>query len=931
MEKSFFYTYMKDYSSRIFCRGYINGKRFNRVVGGYPKICSNNKNKCNYEEDDITRKLSAEHHNYSYMTSKMYIPLQIYNELRGLLSAHYCGSFYKGTRFDCKFNPTNKTDIFGNRMVEIEYPICQNLELKRKLSEDFIDVYDNIDECVKLRHDFSERPDWKVDYDAIKIAFLDIETETKYKGIDTQHTPEVINVITLKIKGGKIYTWCLGEFNTNDTNIEVYKFTNEKLMLKSFIDKWCELDIDVLSDWNGLSFDIPYIVNRIKFLLGGYYAKLLSPFHIINEKRTKNRFGKEYITYDILGINHLDYMELYLNFNHTPRDSYSLNNICQAEIGKGKLDYSEYGTLGRLYEQNFQKFVEYNIRDVTIIEELDDKLQMIRLALGIGYKCKCGFDEVSSQIRSWDCFIYSKFQDKGFVIPPRREISEEERGQLMGGYVKLPETGIYSNIVSFDVNSLYPTIIRQLNLSPETITDEVDIKFQCQTTYKPEDDLHNLGALIECTYDTSYLKERNLCLTCNGNLIKRDKQGFLPEMVSDLYNDRVQVKKKMKKSKQELQLIIKEIEEREKGISNNYTDKSLEELNKMKKHYSDEVSALHNEQMAIKILLNALYGQLSNKYCRWFDIRLPRSITCTGQTLIRYIARRINELLNKDCDTTNKDYIITIDTDSNYVNLDGIYQTKGYTSIDQLNDYIENTLEPYIDKCYREFYDYMNHFDFQMVMKREAISDRGIFINKKKRYALSVIDMEGVRYAHPQLKIVGLEVIKSSTPEGVREPLVEVLNILLYKNRSELVEFINKFRDEFLDLPADKIAINKKVSELDKWMTEQYYEKNGKYIKLGVPINSQASINYNKLIDAAGLNLRKIEKGDKIKYVYLKSNPYNFNVIGFMDYLPKELGLDDYIDYGKQFEKTFLDNVKNITDDFGYDLNIANDFEDLWD
>lgn len=358
-----------------------------------------------------------------------------------------------------------------------------------------------------------------------------------------------------------------------------------------------------------------------------------------------------------------------------------------------------------------------------------------------------------------------------------------------------------------------------------------------------------------------------------------------------------------------------------------YSTLSLDELYKLKKQYSDEVSALHNEQMAIKILLNALYGQLSNKYCRWFDIRLPRSITCTGQTLIRYIARRINELLNKDCGTENKDYIITIDTDSNYVNLDGIYKTKGYKSIDDLNEYIENTLEPYIDKCYREFYDYMNHFDFQMVMKREAISDRGIFINKKKRYALSVIDMEGVRYAHPQLKIVGLEVVKSSTPEGVREELIEVLNILLYKTREDLVKFIDDFRDKFHELSPEKIAINKKVSELDKWTTEQYYVKDGKAIRLGVPINSQASINHNILVDDLKLNIRKIEKGDKIKYVYLKPNPYNFNVIGFVDYLPKELKIEEYIDYGKQFEKVFLDNVKNITDDFGYDLNIANEFD----
>lgn len=375
-----------------------------------------------------------------------------------------------------------------------------------------------------------------------------------------------------------------------------------------------------------------------------------------------------------------------------------------------------------------------------------------------------------------------------------------------------------------------------------------------------------------------------------------------------------------------------------------YSTLSTEELKQLKQKYSSEVSAYNNEQMAIKILLNALYGQLSNRHCRWFDIRIPRSITCTGQTMIRYIARRINELVNEECGTTDEDYVLTIDTDSNYINLDGVYHKRGYKSLDELNEYIEGVLEPYIDKCYREFYDYMNHFDFQMVMKREAISDRGLFINKKKRYCLSVIDMEGVRYAHPKLKIVGLEVIKSSTPEGCRDQLREVLNILLYKDKRTLVEYIEDFREKFRTLPPDQIGLIRNVSDMNKWCefnpdgteNKNYYKVQRRNdgerdINLGTPINVKAAMNFNKIVDDYKLNLQKITVGEKIRMIYLLPNKYDIEVIGFVNYLPPELELEDYIDYSKQFDKAFLSNVHNITDDLEYDLNKAYNDDDYFD
>lgn len=910
-----FYTYAQTFKSRVFMRGYKDGKRFGIVYGGLPvcdgvKDIDDYRDPNNFKHDIFVQNAKFYNHRVSsYIAKSDYLAKKQFLDLI-LRGAFTCPT---GSLLNCQILETDKVDIHDKEMIELKYPINQDDAVRKTLASEYIDLYDDIEPSVKYMTIYQNRLDWQIDYSLMKIAFLDIETEQEKGKMDIENAPERINVITLKVKGGKIYTFCLGEYHNDSDNIEVFCFNDEKDLLRKFIQVWNQLDIDSVSGWNSLGFDIPYIVNRCKRVLGYRETLKLSPFKFIERKRRLNKFGREYYTYNILGINHQDYMELYLKFTYATRESYSLNNICQIEIGKGKLNYDEYGSLKRLYKDNFPKFVDYNIRDVTLLEELDSKLNLITLANHIAYKCHCGIEDIMSPIKSWDSFIYSEFVKKGYVLRPRQNIEVAE--PLMGGYVKLPTTGLYNWIVSFDVNSLYPTIIRQLNISPETLTDEVDTGFEKESTYSLEDDIHRIGALIDCTYDTSYLKERNLCLTCNGNLIKRDKKGFLPEMIGDLYNNRVEVKGLMKKYQKELEELIKD----------HTNDIDFEER---KVELEKQIATYKNEQTAIKVLMNSLYGQLGNKYCRWYDIRIPRSITKTGQTMIRYIARRMNEFLNAECGTTGFDYVAAVDTDSNYLNLENVVKSKGYKTADELNVYIEEVLEPYIDKCFHEFYDYMNHFDFQIKMKREVIADRGLFINKKKRYCLSVIDNEGVRYAEPHLKIMGLEVIKSSTPEGVRTELTEVLKIMLYKTRYDLVNYIDEFRERFKHLPPEKIAINKRVNAVDKWLVERRNKNGG---RLGVPINSQASINYNKLIegDFKYLGLPKIEDGDKIKYIYLKDNPYGFSVIGFIDYLPKELGMEKYIDYEKQFEKVFLENVKNITDDFNYNLDVSYSLDDL--
>lgn len=571
MENEFFYTYCYLTGDAVFVQGYKNGQRIKYLIGDWGQ---------NSKSCFLNSRLDAIKSKYKRLANykdKIYITREYYNKYYGMLNAIFSDTgqvhthYNEGMKFPIRYKFTqpmyinrdcDKTDIFGNPMVEIVYNMSDIRKLVMWANDNKMDLYNNIDGNVKLMDEWASKDNYHIDYNKIKIGFLDIETEMEHGQMDMVNFPERINVITLKIKKGKIYTFCLGEFKTDDTNVEVYQCVNEKQLLRCFLDKWEELDLDVISDWNGRAFDIPYIFGRCCKILGENEACRLSPFGLIEKRERTNSFGKKYDEYKIIGINHLDYMELYVNYSHTPQSSYSLNNICNYELGKGKLDYSEYGSLHKLYLNNFQKFVDYNVRDVTLLEDLDDKLQMIHLAMSIAYMCRCCFEDVYSQIRIWDSFIYSDFMKKNKVLPPKKDISDEQRGSLMGGYVKLPKkAGVFSNIVSFDVNSLYPTIIRQLNLSPDTMTDEVDERFK--TLYPPnEDDLHSLRGFINCEVDCSKAKEMGMVYTCNGNFVKKDKQGFLPKMVGDLYNNRVEVKKKLKKSKQELELVKKELEKR---------------------------------------------------------------------------------------------------------------------------------------------------------------------------------------------------------------------------------------------------------------------------------------------------------------------------------------------------------------------------------
>jgi DNA polymerase elongation subunit (family B) len=539
-----------------------------------------------------------------------------------------------------------------------------------------------------------------------------------------------------------------------------------------------------------------------------------------------------------------------------------------------------YDTFKDWYTKDFQSFVDYNIQDVEIVDALEDKLGLIDLSLTVAYESKVNYDDIFSQVRVWDTLIANHLMQKNICVPPREEHSKETKYE--GAYVKEPQLGQHKWIVSFDINSLYPHIIIQYNISPEKIIGESSHGI-------------NVNRMIDMKVPLNYLKTEGACVTPNGAKFKNDSQGFLPEMMEKMYNERVIYKKRMLKAKQQY--------ERTKNPD-------------LKK----EIARCHNIQWARKIALNSAYGAVGNQYFRYYDVRQASGITTAGQFIIRFIEKKVNEYLNGVLQTKGEiDYIVASDTDSIYVTFDKLVQKtcEGKTN-DQIADFLgkvcDNKVEPFIEKCFAELADYSNAFKNAMVMKREVIANKGIWV-AKKRYMLNVLDEEGIRLADPKLKLMGIEAVKSSTPMVCRTKIKEAIKTIMSKEQSDLHKLVADFKKEFLQLPAEAIAFPRSCNNLKK-----YRDASNIFIK-GSPIHVKGALIYNYQIQQFKLQNKYpiIQEGDKIKFIKLKpANPFKFDVISYITTLPKEFKLQQYVDYEVQFEKTFLDPMRFILDAIGW-------------
>ena len=756
-------------------------------------------------------------------------------------------------------------------------------------AKQFIEEHKDIEDfeiCGQTRflnqYILEEYPDDEIKYDVsmIRVFTIDIETGAENGFPNVEDADQDILAISIQDSNtNRITVFGAKPFENKDRMVDYMHFDTETGLLKAFLHWWSSNYPDIITGWNVQLFDIPYILKRIERLLGEKEARLISPWGNTLRRELYIK-GRKQIAYDISGIATLDYLELYKKFTYTNQESYRLDHICNVELGAKKLDHSEFDTFKEFYTKNWQKFVEYNIHDVRLVDQLDDKMKLLELAVTMAYDAKVNFEDVYSQVRMWDNIIYVYLAKQKIAIPPKKESSKDNK--YAGAFVKEPIPGMYDWVVSFDLNSLYPHLIMQYNLSPETLLSHKHPNANVDRLLNKEIDLSDMNGQTVCAngtyYDTTY-------------------QGFLPKLMDKIYRERTIYKKKMLAAKQE------------------YEKNPSVELKK-------EIARCNNIQMARKIQLNSAYGAIGNEHFRYYKLEIAEAITLSGQLSIRWIERKMNQYLNKILKTEDVDYVIACDTDSMYLNLgnlvERVYQGREKTPekiVGFLDKICQMELEPYIESSYQELAEYVNAYDQMMKMKRENIAERG-FWTAKKRYVLNVWDSEGVRYTKPKMKVCGMETARSSTPAYFRDKLLEAYTILITKTNDDILDYIDNIKEDTKKQNYLDIAFPRGVNGLEK------YKSVANIFAKGCPIQVRGALLYNYYIRKHQLTHKYplIQEGEKIKFLYLRTpNPLQQNVISFFQNLPPELNLEKYVDYKTQFEKSFYEPLKSVLECIGWD------------
>lgn len=444
--------------------------------------------------------------------------------------------------------------------------------------------------------------------------------------------------------------------------------------------------------------------------------------------------------------------------------------------------------------------------------------------------------------------------------------------------------------------------------------EELEKELRAIEKYESEIVSVDVSTLLIKKIDTSFLMDLKCTLTPNGELFRIDKQGFLPKMLEEMYEDRKKYKKLMLKAQQE------------------YEDEKDEakrvELSKV-------IARNKNLQLAKKVGLNSAYGAMGSKFFRFFDLRLAIAITLAGQLSIRWIENKLNQYMNKLL-LTDKDYVIASDTDSIYLRLGElvgkVYGTEGKLNlpkekvIEFMDRVCEQKIQPYIDKSYKELADYVNAYSQKMRMKREALADRGVW-TAKKRYVLNVYNNEGVQYKEPHLKIMGLEIAKSSTPNAIKGKMYDLIKIIINGDEIQAQEFIKKFRNDFKNLRPEDISFPRGINGITNYMDSvTIYKK-------GTPIHIKGAILYNHYLKKMNLTKRYplIMDGEKLKFTYLKQpNPFKESVVSYQSILPEEFGIHEFIDYDMQFEKAFVSPMRLIFDSIGWEIEKTSSLESFF-
>ena len=742
----------------------------------------------------------------------------------------------------------------------------------------------------------------KFDRDKVNVTSIDIEVASDEGFPFVEQAAHPVISITMKNNIDNIYrVWGLYDYNEDDCTVEgvdaiqYIKCKDEIDLLLSWLAYWHDPKYcpDVVTGWNTRLFDFPYLINRVKNIIGGDVYKKFSPWGIVDQRNIMMARG-EVIAYEMAGIQQLDYYDLFTKFGYTygMQESYKLDHIAHVVLGERKLSYDEAGSLHGLYKTNYQKFIDYNIKDVQIVDMLEEKMGLITLAMTMAYRGGVNYSETFGTVQIWDSILYRLLFKQQIACPPK---FSKEKVPYPGAYVKDPQTGMHDWVVSFDLNSLYPMIIVQYNMSPETVL--------------PGKEHLGLDPVEKLLGDADINIPDGTTMAASGVKFSKDQVGIIPAIIKQYYDERRLIKKAMLDTKQEYE---------------NTPTKRLE--NKM--------TILENQQMSIKILMNSLYGALGNKHFRYFNNHVAEAITTSGQLSIRWAENAINKEMNTALETDDKDYVIAIDTDSLYVNMNEM--VKKFNPKDPvkfLDKICREHFEGVLEKSYAVLADKLKVMENRMEMSREVIANRGVWI-AKKRYILNVHNNEGVQYAEPKMKMMGVDAVRSSTPQVCRDKFKKIFKVIIDEGEIATQRFIADFKKEWKQLPPESVSFPRgcNISKKKDGVPFTWADKKTIY-KKACPIHVRGALLYNHYIKQAGLDQKYeiIQNGEKIKFVYLKTpNSIKENVIAYANDLPKELDLHRFIDYNKQYEKAFVDPIKHLLDALNWDVEPVATLEDFF-
>lgn len=693
----------------------------------------------------------------------------------------------------------------------------------------------------------------------------------------------------------KYYTWGIAkydEYSCKDhlTGVEpeeiVYEYcAGETQLLKRFLRFWRANFPDVIVGYNSYSFDVPYIVNRLEHVFGEGYSKNLSPVNSIYSKSVENRYGQEYIEYEFGGIAHIDYMVLYRYFTPGERESDGLDFVCYSELGAGKLDYGDV-SLQELAKQDWNKFINYNIWDVKLMVMLDEEKKYLEIAKFSAFSGFCNLDKAFGKTAIITGVLAKQSLEDGKYISTQKGSDSKEK--IPGGYVKPPEEGLYEDVVSFDANSLYPSNIITLNISPETKVAKVIAKDDEKITLFLCKENKKLSIAKDKFYD--FLRLKNWSYAGNGVMYDQSVKGIAASFCDTLYQKR-------KKVKEEMFQIEKQLETLEEGTPEY---KRLKTLSSQK----------DVEQYLYKILLNSTYGAFANKFFALYELDVATSVTTTGQLMIKKSAQIINNFITKEWDIEPKDRVVFSDTDSVGITIKDIIEKYKINIFDEnknltpefyeIENKISNHLNTEINRWSREK---LNSADSRFFFKRESVCPKAMWMGKK-HYVMYILNKEGKKMN--KFKYSGVRLAKSTLSANAKDISKKIVEIIMgTKDQKIADQMIFDAYEEFKKFSVNDIAERGGIKVLNKWEDKN----DGLRCATGTTRPAKLSIWHNELLKANNLEqtYRRIENGSKIKMIHVKDNKYNLEGIAYQDKLPAEFELEP--DYEKMF---FYDIIKSL-------------------